>query len=275
MMAAVQPFLSGAISKTVNLPNEATVADIDKAYIESWKLGLKSVAIYRDGSKSNQVLVTKREEKPQVIEFKVTNQEDIEKILDLPKTGKFELVEDDPDAPPKAVRHRLPDTRPAVTHKFSISGHEGYITVGMYKNGQPGEVFITMAKEGSTLSGVMDSFALVLSIGLQHGVPLEVFASKLAHTSFDPSGWTANPEIGFAKSPMDYIARWLKSQYLVPKQSALFPAEPDPEEVPVDRSQPLATGVEDAPACSNCGSLTVRSGSCFKCMNCGSTTGCS
>jgi ribonucleoside-diphosphate reductase alpha chain len=270
MMAATQPFLSGAISKTVNLSNDATVEDIEQAYIESWKLGLKSVAIYRDGSKSNQVLVTSKEAK--------ADQE-------APVIEVIFAEEGDLSAPPKSVRHRLPDTRPAVNHKFSIGGHDGYLNVGLYENGQPGEIFITVAKEGSTLSGLMDSFALVFSIALQHGVPLEVLVSKLAHTSFDPSGWTGNEEMGYAKSIMDYIARWLEIHFLKPKQSKLFHnvstesiGDLVEKAIPTaDTAAALASIVEmgDAPPCPTCGNLTVRNGSCFKCTNCGSTTGCS
>ena len=262
MMAATQPFLSGAISKTVNLSHDATVEDIEQAYIESWKLGLKSVAIYRDGSKSNQVLVTSKKTKSAPV---------------AADDAVFEITfadEGDLSAPPKSVRHRLPDTRPAVNHKFSIGGHDGYLNVGLYENGQPGEVFITVAKEGSTLSGLMDSFAVVFSIALQHGVPLEVLVSKLAHTSFDPSGWTGNEELGFAKSIMDYLARWLELHFLKVQQGKLF--APKAALPAVELAKPeVAEETGDAPPCPNCGNLTTRNGSCFKCANCGSTTGCS
>ena len=265
MMAAVQPFLSGAISKTVNMPNEATVEDIANAYLESWRLGLKSVAIYRDGSKSNQVLVTS----------KGTKTEEEDTIIEVSFAAEADL-----SAPPKSVRHRLPDTRPAVTHKFSIAGHDGYLTVGQYENGQPGEIFITMAKEGSTLSGLMDSFALVFSIALQHGVPLETLVSKLAHTGFEPSGWTGNPEMGYAKSIMDYLARWLEKRFLKAEQHALFPTKQEATtSAPGMQSiaKGLASMVElgDSPLCPDCGGITIRNGSCYKCPECGGTTGCS
>jgi ribonucleoside-diphosphate reductase alpha chain len=290
MMAACQPFLSGAISKTVNLPNEATVADIEEGYILSWELGLKSVAIYRDGSKSNQVLVTKKEEKPIGIvtdilpmggilvgESATTLKKAVKAFDDLP-IMMFEQV-DDPNAPPRSVRHRLPDTRNAVNHKFSIAGHDGYLGVGLYENGQPGEIFITMAKEGSTISGFMDSFALVFSIALQHGVPLSTLVAKLAHTRFEPSGWTGNPEIGYAKSIMDYLARWMELRFLKPQQGNLFAAVKEVPEITIQDSAPADvpafTTTMDAPFCSECGALMVPSGACFKCIECGGTSGCS
>jgi ribonucleoside-diphosphate reductase alpha chain len=266
MMAAVQPFLSGAISKTVNMPSDATVEDIAEAYLQAWKMGVKAVAIYRDGSKTNQVLTTKKDKG----KTEPGTAGDI--LAGLPAVA---AVLDDLNAPPHAVRHRLPDTRPAVTHKFSIAGHEGYLTVGLYKNGQPGEIFVAMAKEGSTLSGLMDSFALVFSLSLQHGVPLTTLCSKLAHTGFDPSGWTGNADLGYAKSIMDYLARWLELQFLKSKQGVLF--ETKPATAPVSAAPTTSTGLasSDSPACPDCGALTVRNGSCFKCMECGSTTGCS
>src|ERR1035437_8377212 len=266
MMAAVQPFLSGAISKTVNMPSDATVEDIAEAYLQAWKMGVKAVAIYRDGSKTNQVLTTKKDKG----KTEPGTAGDI--LAGLPAVA---AVLDDLNAPPHAVRHRLPDTRPAVTHKFSIAGHEGYLTVGLYKNGQPGAIFVAMAKEGSTLSGLMDSFALVFSLSLQHGVPLTTLCSKLAHTGFDPSGWTGNADLGYAKSIMDYLARWLELQFLKSKKGVLFETKPAP--APVSAAPPTSTGLasSDSPACPDCGSLTVRNGSCFKCMECGSTTGCS
>jgi ribonucleoside-diphosphate reductase alpha chain len=309
MMAATQPFLSGAISKTVNMPNDASVEDIEKAYSESWKLGLKAVAIYRDGSKSNQVLVTKKEEKkPEPFSRSETpigglvTDEALITILEHRAPGKptddllamlketfngflpvAEPVEtttpiahaqDDSGAPPVAVRHRLPNTRPAVTHKFSIAGHDGYLTVGLYKSGQPGEIFITMAKEGSTISGFMDSFALVFSVALQHGVPLETLISKLEHTRFEPSGWTGDPNVGYAKSIMDYLARWLKIQYSDPANAQVRTTSPTGLN-PAARSISSVAEISDSPACSECGCITVRNGSCYKCLECGSTTGCS
>ena len=202
MMAAVQPFISGAISKTINMPNEATIEEIAEAYVEAWKQGIKAVAIYRDGSKQNQVLTTKQDaakQAPVVIE-----------------------EEDDLEGPPIAHRHKLPDERFSVTHKFKVGSHEGYLTVGLYKNGMPGELFITMAKEGSTVSGLMDSFACAVSIALQHGVPLRLLVNKFAHTRFEPSGWTQNQEIGYANSIMDYIFRWLDLRFLTGEQQSLF-----------------------------------------------------
>src|SRR6202034_2961393 len=198
-MAAVQPFLSGAISKTVNLPEEATVADIEAAYLEAWRSGLKAVAIYRDGSKSSQPVSTSAA-------AKVNEQA---QPADL-------------SGPPAANRHRLQDERSAITHHFSIAGHEGYLTVGLYPNGQPDEIFIRMAKAGSTIAGLMECFGTVASVSLQHGVPLRVLCDKLAHTRFEPSGWTGNEELGYAKSIMDYLFRWLQLRFLEGKQLALF-----------------------------------------------------
>ena len=209
MMAAAQPFISGAISKTVNLPNAATVEDISEAYIQAWKLGLKAVAIYRDGCKQSQPLSAAGTK---------TAQSGATGVSPVPA----QVEEDNLDAPPRAVRHKLPDERRAVTHKFNIAGHEGYITVGLYPDGEPGEIFITMAKEGSTVSGLMDSFALAVSIALQHGVPLKLYCEKFAHTRFEPSGWSTNPDIGFAKSIMDYIFRWLQMRFLSGQQQFLF-----------------------------------------------------
>src|SRR5438309_6083443 len=208
MMAATQPYISGAISKTVNLPNNASVEDIMEAYLQAWKLGLKAVAVYRDGCKQSQPLsaagtataLSKKEDAG-----RVTPQE-----------------EENLNAPPRAVRHKLQEERASITHKFNVGGHEGYITVGLYPDGEPGELFITMAKEGSTVSGLMDSFALAVSIALQHGVPLKLFCEKFAHTRFEPSGWTNNPDIGFAKSVMDYIFRWLQLRFLTGQQQMLF-----------------------------------------------------
>src|SRR5262249_49232414 len=183
MMGAVQPFISGAISKTINMPNSASIEDIEAAYIEAWKLGLKAVAVYRDGCKRSQPL----------------------------STGKSST---EAAAAPTAVRRKLPDERESITHKFSIGGHEGYITVGKYEDGTPGEIFITMAKEGSTISGLMDSFATMTSLALQHGVPLQLLIDKFTHTRFEPSGFTKNAEIPMAKSIMDYIFKWLAIKFL-------------------------------------------------------------
>ena len=206
------------------------------------------------------------------------------------------------NAPPRAVRHRLQEERASITHKFKIGDHEGYITVGLYPNGEPGELFITMAKEGSTVSGLMDSFALTASIALQHGVPLRLLCEKFAHTRFEPSGWSGNPDIGYAKSIMDYIFRWLQLRFLTGQQQMLFDnlrlrpaggAPPEagdvnaasspearsrkPEAGSVHAADALSSMVDlgDAPSCSFCGSIMTRNGSCYRCMSCGSTSGCS
>src|SRR6201984_412922 len=192
MMAAAQPFLSGAISKTINMSEESTVEDISNAYIESWKLGLKAVAIYRDNSKRSQPLNAGGKKEEKKAEPAAANLEPTQRELFA-----------------RAVREKMPVERASVTHKFSVGGHEGYITVGMYEDNRPGEIFIKMSKEGSTLSGVMDGLALTISLGLQYGVPLKVFVDKLLNTRFEPSGITANPNIRFVSSVLDYIARWL------------------------------------------------------------------
>jgi len=210
MMAAAQPFISGAISKTVNLPENASVEDISEAYLQAWKLGLKAVAIYRDGCKKSQPL--------SAAGTKTANSSKD----DAGVRAAVITEEQDLNAPPRAIRHRLPEERMSVTHKFDVGGHEGYITVGLYPDGQPGELFITMAKEGSTVSGLMDSFSCAISIGLQHGVPLKLLCEKFAHTRFEPSGWSKTPEIGFAKSIMDYIFRWLQLRFLTGQQQMLF-----------------------------------------------------
>src|ERR1700719_2159481 len=210
MMAAAQPFISGAISKTVHLHENASVEDIMEAYLQAWKLGLKAVAVYRDGCKKSQPL--------SAAGTKTANSS-----KDDPRpAAPAQHEEDNLNAPPRAVRHKLQEERASITHKFNIGGHEGYITVGLYPDGEPGELFITMAKEGSTVSGLMDSFALATSIALQHGVPLKLLCEKFAHTRFEPSGWTSNPDIGFAKSIMDYIFQWLQLRFLTGQQQMLF-----------------------------------------------------
>jgi len=254
MMAAVQPFLSGAISKTVNMPNESTPDEIASAYVESWRLGLKAVAIYRDGSKRSQPLSTAKEEPKEALEA-------------------------------RPARRKLPDERQAITHKFSIAGHEGYITVGMYEDGKPGEIFLVMAKEGSTISGLMDAFATSISMALQYGVPLEALVEKFSHVRFEPSGFTKNPEIPYAKSITDYIFRWLASKFLsaehqeavgIQNGETAAHADPAPARPPVG-APPSASfrSQTDAPACHYCGSIMTRNGSCYRCANCGSTSGCS
>jgi len=260
MMAAVQPFISGAISKTINMPEESTAEDIMDAYIESWKMGLKAVAIYRDGSKRVQPLSSgtgKGEKK--MTAMAAPAPQTIEKVVYRP------------------VRRKLPDERQSLTHKFSIGGHEGYITVGMYEDGTPGEVFIAMAKEGSTISGLMDTLATSISYGLQYGVPLKFFVDKFSHVRFEPSGWTGNQQVPYAKSIIDYIFRWLGARFLgiteaneAGETTKLRPTVPEPQQaLPFDAS----TG--DAPLCSECGSMMTRNGSCYKCENCGGTSGCS
>jgi ribonucleoside-diphosphate reductase alpha chain len=400
MMAAAQPFLSGAISKTVNLPHDATLDDIIQAYMESWRLGLKAVAVYRDGSKGAQPLNVSDGNKAKVIKNALGAESSVDeavnaaaervlaamaqgntssigddlKLLEEKVSARLEItanavvtaanafsasianavnlgqaaaLREDPEAsqgPPRAVRHRLPEERPSLTHKFSIAGHEGYITVGLYPNGQPGEIFIKMAKEGSTVSGLMDSFATAVSLSLQHGVPLKVLCEKFAHTRFEPSGWTGSEQIGFAKSIMDYIFRWLQLRFLSGHQLSLFtglaagaqypaaPAlaptlsdEPASSETGGYETRPPAGGIlpeagapgqgwpssssfnmedrgifgapetrkgggpifhaadamkeyldmGDAPSCHTCGAIMVRNGSCYRCMSCGSTSGCS
>ncbi len=274
MMAAVQPFLSGAISKTVNLPKEATVEEIMQTYVEAWKLGLKAIAIYRDGSKRTQPLNTSSG-----VESQKTPNTPIEPTKDDAKRPSKEAVS-------RPVQRKLPVERRAITHKFNIAGHEGYITVGMYDDGTPGEIFINMSKEGSTVSGLMDAFARAISYALQYGVPLEVLADKFAHTRFEPSGFTGNENIPYAKSITDYIFRWLALKFLPPEKQALAgvtgeASESDANEAPSAREPRAAAPVsqprmfEDAPPCSTCGSIMVRNGSCYKCLNCGATSGCS
>ncbi|HEV2710915.1 MAG TPA: vitamin B12-dependent ribonucleotide reductase [Edaphobacter sp.] len=386
MMAATQPFLSGAISKTVNLPQDASVDDIAEAYLEAWRQGLKAVAIYRDNSKGSQPLnVSASDGKAQkqasavspaaagsveieeaVIAAKAAAQARITALETQLKTITDAALQNsdsvDAQSPPRAVRHRLPAERASVTHKFGIAGHEGYITVGLYPSGQPGEIFIRMAKEGSTVSGLMDSFATAVSLALQHGVPLKVLCEKFAHTRFEPSGWTGNAEIGYAKSIMDYIFRWIQIRFLSGHQFDLFAGlAPHAEgSVPVEgtvnspantvipslsasvstpelssdgsllssfrevggpasgagsedfytttppqrgiapesttsNQQPAPSNLSvedrgiyhaadamksmydmgDAPSCATCGAIMTRSGSCYRCMSCGSTSGCS
>ncbi len=428
MMAATQPFLSGAISKTVNLPTDCTADDIAEAYTEAWRLGLKAVAIYRDGSKGTQPLnvsMTEKSDKKEpattlgapsspaqpakvgddsatvaaLVAANAQTAADAAAVRDELATALVRLAtlqqsnatlsaqleilrrsitegNDtlDAQAPPVAIRHRLPSERASITHKFRVADHEGYVTVGLYPNGQPGEIFVRMAKEGSTISGLMDSFATAVSLCLQHGVPLKVLCEKFAHTRFEPSGWTGDEQIGYAKSLMDYLFRWMQLRFLSGHQLSLFnlksleaPALGAPssatespkvgllDAVPVtgtvnapdniiipsaayeptsthgasaeelnDRrapqqgiapdlaartglstdlsSRPEAEGrsgetpvfglpdrgiyhvadalrsmvnMGDAPSCSTCGSIMTRNGSCYRCMECGSTSGCS
>ncbi|MDA0986019.1 MAG: vitamin B12-dependent ribonucleotide reductase [Bacteroidetes bacterium] len=258
MMAATQPFLSGAISKTVNMPTEVTPDEIMQAYIEAWKLGLKSIAVYRDGCKRTQPLSTSLEKEKKETKGSANN--------------------------PR--RRRLPDERRSITHKFSIAGHEGYITVGMYEDGYPGEVFITMSKEGSTISGLMDAFATSISMALQYGVPLKILVDKYTHMRFEPSGFTNNSEIPIAKSLCDYIFRWLMIKFLqnvgaqtqIAEITILEPVLLTEKEKlkKQDFSEKVIFQTQaDSPPCHECGSIMVRSGSCYKCLQCGSTSGCS
>jgi len=397
MMAATQPFLSGAISKTVNLPHDCSLDDIADAYLDAWRLGLKAVAVYRDGSKGAQPLnvsdgkgakeIKGAKEGPiealnqaadrvlaSLVQGKAGNEADL-KTLETKVSEKLEVTSrsilaaanafqaslesaiaskaatpvdnsvspagQNPNSPPRAVRHRLPEERASLTHKFSLGGHEGYITVGLYPSGEPGEIFIKMAKEGSTVSGLMDSFATAISLSLQHGVPLKVLCEKFAHTRFEPSGWTGNEHIGYAKSIMDYIFRWLQLRFLSGQQLSLFTGLGAPAPAPADEETPtlplsapetrsgitadqhhptrgmgassapqggIAPDIHastsssatvdpskvadrglihaadamrtmydmgDAPSCHTCGAIMVRNGSCYRCMSCGSTSGCS
>jgi ribonucleoside-diphosphate reductase alpha chain len=284
MMGAAQPFISGAISKTVNVPKEATVEEIEQAYLESWRLGAKAVSIYRDGSKRTQPLNTSKDAKASVD----------------PKATVDAAVAAALAASRGPVRRRLPDERQSITHKFDIAGHEGYITVGLFEDGMPGEIFLVMAKEGSTISGFADAFAQAISYALQYGVPLSSLVDKFSHVRFEPSGMTRNPDVRFAKSIVDYIFRWMASKFLSPeaqfhagvnnRDEVVEPAVPMPQADMVPQAMAavsVSTSVvstsssfaamrnqEDAPPCSMCGSIMVRSGSCYKCSNCGTTSGC-
>ena len=275
MMGATQPFISGAISKTVNVPKAATVEEIEQAYIESWRLGAKAISIYRDGSKRMQPLNTSKDKAP----------------ADAVQAAAAAAVA----ATTQPVRRKLPDERQAITHKFDIAGHEGYITVGLFENGQPGEIFLVMAKEGSTISGFADAFAQAVSYALQFGVPLQALVDKFSHVRFEPSGMTKNPDVRFAKSIVDYIFRWMASKFLSPEaqfvagvnnrdeagdkpngngHAAAVEARPAPATAKATTNFAAIQNQEDAPPCSTCGSIMVRSGACYKCTNCGTTSGC-
>src|SRR5262245_3902313 len=308
MMAASQPFISGAISKTVNLPQECTVVDIRDAYVQAWKMGLKCVAIYRDGSKRSQPLnTTKTNEGGREVYANDSRLRELEAEL-----AKLREQAGQP------LRRRLPETRTAITHKFDIAGHEGYLTVGLFDDGQPGELFITMAKEGSTIGGLMDSIGTLTSMSLQYGVPLEALVKKFAHQRFEPSGFTKNPEIRNASSIIDYVFRWMALQFIPGYRAALgarhaalaIPGLLEELKKKVNRPVPelplsdedtsimlkaalagdgngnghreiksLNDAVEhlmkDAPTCPSCGHVAVRNGACFKCLNCGESLGCS
>lgn len=299
IMAAAQPFLSGAISKTVNVPNTTTIQEIRDIYVEAWRLGLKCVAIYRDGSKRSQPLNTTKlagngEDKHFSAQF-VALQKEVEQLRK--QVGQ-------------PVRRRMPETRASFTHKFSIAGHEGYFTVGLFEDGRPGELFITMAKEGSTIGGLMDTVATLVSLSLQYGVPLEDLVRKFAHQRFEPSGYTSNPQIRVAKSIVDYIFRWLGITFIAGYEGV------EPETSPISRlkrppqngasshgtsvlvgekaseikssgreTDADATGIRamsataadyqsDAPPCHNCGAIMVRNGACYRCPSCGESSGC-
>jgi ribonucleoside-diphosphate reductase alpha chain len=315
MMAAAQPFISGAISKTVNMPNECTVEDIRNTYVQAWKMGLKCVAIYRDGSKRSQPLSTKKSS-------------DGSGSTTAADTSRFEARVKELEAEVarlcaetgKPLRRRLSDTRTAVTHKFDIAGHEGYMTVGLFEKDQPGELFITMAKEGSTIGGLMDGIGTLTSIALQYGVPLEALVKKFAHQRFEPSGFTKNPDIRNASSITDYVFRWMALQFIPGYRAAVAANRAQPElampglleeekkrlnrpvrELPIaeDNDAPdvksgngngnghhatatvkslndsIAHFQQDAPTCPNCGHVAVRNGACYKCLNCGESLGCS
>jgi ribonucleoside-diphosphate reductase alpha chain len=311
MMGATQPFISGAISKTVNVPREATVEEIEKAYVESWRLGAKAISIYRDGSKRTQPLNTSkagvadtRNAVGRAGEAGGEVREIVREVVKIVETPK---------------RRKLPDERNAITHKFDIAGHEGYITVGLFEDGTPGEIFLVMAKEGSTISGFADAFAQAISYALQYGVPLQALVDKFSHARFEPSGMTKNPEIRFAKSIVDYIFRWLATKFLSPEaqyRAGVNIGDPSENSEGVrgkgeggraglgNRPEALVRSAatsdhssdrrggpsgppetkptsfaaiqnqEDAPPCSTCGSIMIRSGSCYKCTNCGTTSGC-
>lgn len=300
IMSAAQPFLSGAISKTVNVPNSVTIEDIRDIYVEAWEMGLKCVAIYRDGSKRSQPLNTTKlagngEDKTFPTQFAVL-QKEVEQLRK--QVGQ-------------PVRRRMPETRASFTHKFSIAGHEGYFTVGLFEDGRPGELFITMAKEGSTIGGLMDTIATLVSLSLQYGVPLEDLVRKFAHQRFEPSGYTLNPQIRVAKSIVDYIFRWLGLAFIAGYEGADLPtgpasqitllrrnAAPSPAEtslVPAGHAETgnnghgteadaigvgainatLAHFQSDAPPCPNCGAIMVRNGACYRCPSCGESSGCS
>lgn len=292
MMAAVQPFLSGSISKTVNMPNEASVEDVASAYEEGWRLALKSVALYRDGSKGSQPLSTSVQESDE------SGKKNIEKVIET----KIEY---------RPFRRRLADERQSLTHKFSIAGHEGYITVGLYEDGTPGELFIKMSKQGSILAGLMDAFAISVSLALQYGVPLNALVTKFSHVRFEPSGFTKNSQIPIAKSIVDYLFRWMAVKFLPRSEWANIgihvddkpesltdqviedlgpktttPAPVAAHEVDEDSQMTLTFDPnqqaklalnlsEDAPTCHTCGGIMIRSGTCYKCLGCGSTSGCS
>ncbi|HXS69358.1 MAG TPA: vitamin B12-dependent ribonucleotide reductase, partial [Candidatus Polarisedimenticolia bacterium] len=309
MMGAAQPFISGAISKTVNMPNESTVEDIRDAYVQAWKMGLKCVAIYRDGSKRSQPLNTKKTNEGGDKTASAATADSRLKELEA-EVAKLRAQSGKP------LRRRLPDTRTAITHKFNIADHEGYLTVGLFEDGQPGELFVTMAKEGSTIGGLMDTIGTLTSMSLQYGVPLETLLKKFAHQRFEPSGFTRNKDIRNASSIIDYVFRWLAFQFIPDYRETInalrtqpelaIPGMLDAEKKQVNRSVPelpisddhdilevkssngnghgkathktLTSTFEnqqDSPTCPSCGHVAVRNGACYKCLNCGESLGCS
>ena len=318
MMGAVQPFLSGAISKTVNLPQTATVDDIAEAYIQAWKLGVKALAIYRDGSKTAQALRTDAQEVKEVkakAEAAISAGEEVftgAEVDEMVEAAVAKALANAHTGEGAPARRRMPRERNSLTHKFSLGGHEGYITAGMYDDGTVGEIFLTdIGKEGSTLRGMMNSFATAISIALQYGVPLETLVSKFAYMRFEPEGITTNPEIPFAKSMPDYIMRWLASRFLDadaqeelgiltpevrarktaedissgasggsagPANGGTAPAEPKPATSALTDTPPVVparmVGLDLGPACNQCGGMMQRTGSCYTCSSCGNNTGC-
>jgi ribonucleoside-diphosphate reductase alpha chain len=291
VMSAAQPFISGAISKTVNVPNNCTADEIRNVYIEAWRMGLKCVAIYRDGSKMSQPLNTAK----QATEEAETLKQTVAKLQT--EIDSLRALIGQP------VRRRMADTRTSITHKFDIAGHEGYFTVGLYDDGTPGEMFITMSKEGSTIGGLMDTIATLTSVSLQYGVPLQDLVRKFANQRFEPSGYTKNPQIRLATSLVDYIFRWMGINFIpgyednakgngdgAPAGHTIKPLHAELTAVravaPLSATVPAGAGVSaisesvahfqmDAPFCSECGTRLVRSGSCFRCPNCGTSLGCS
>ena len=283
MMGAVQPFISGAISKTINMPADAGVEDVAEAYMTAWKLGLKAVAIYRDGSKRTQPLNTSKGKADSAATPAAAA------LAAMAAAGEERGLN----------RHKLPDERKSITHKFDIAGHEGYLTVGMYEDGLPGEIFVMMSKQGSTISGLMDSFATAISYALQYGVPLRFLVDKFSHMRFEPSGFTKNPQIPYAKSIVDYLFRWLASKFLdeeARREVGVIASDAYAGAAPVAaegterieqesagsraatvsaRSRQAFINQADAPPCPDCGCLMVRNGTCYKCLNCGATSGCS
>lgn len=281
MMAAVQPFISGAISKTVNMPHEASVEEIEHVYREAWRMGVKAVAIYRDGSKRQQALTTSKEKDAKKANGTRASASAVSAITSVVATT---------DNRPR--RRRLPNERKSITHKFAVGNHEGYITVGLYDDGSPGELFVTISKEGSVISGLMDSFAKAVSIGLQYGVPLEVLVNKFVHVRFEPYGFTNNPNIRIAKSIVDYLFRWLAMKFLPEEaqrsvginvlsatEGAEGSVEPQANLFQTGNKNKILTDTfdnqSDAPVCDTCGSIMVRNATCYKCLNCGSSSGCS